>query len=559
MSDKVDRGLQIAINRINRIIDDPNTDPEKAGRLIYALRDSYARRLAVKSSQFGNIIKGIKKGESGSGFILGGGQLFGRDTRSEIAINRIARAAHSIPGENRFPLVVRSKNPLSELYESVAINWHNRFDRVGKHGTQHRYGTQTTAVVPYRKPYDPESLRSAIGAAFNPNRNAGVGRIDDATRLTDINWGYNEAQEAPSGDNFFAPVTKEQGDKWVRERNDDLEFRKKLAEAQMLKHSQWAKYRNDFLIPEHERGINALKEEYGDNAENAYRKILIKELPTFFKNSKMSTKSLQRWSNFFKSTRKTPIVGAAAKAIFNPVTLPLAAANLFGSIASQSDTSNAEQVKWANILNMNGSPSQRFQMAAYAAGIKDIGHISDLYGKLTLQYGDAELFLSSIGQNLKGKGTKERLFAVNALQMTPEMLAMADIFSGDLKPGDNRRFNATKNMMHVARIMSTGSDGLASEKLAWWLSDKITFGNAESLSTRFADIDWSDIAQSGVNYDASVGQNAAAVSSADSHDVQINQTITVNGGAEEAGKAVGEKTADASRQAVAQHMDPMAQ
>lgn len=240
-----------------------------------------------------------------------------------------------------------------------------------------------------------------------------------------------------------------------------------------------------------------------------------------------SAKDFKKFSKQMDKMRSIPIVGKyfAGNPMVAGAALGMATIAAMKTFAAQADRSNEKAVSWSNAFNLYGSPSSRFQKAAFLAGIKDPRKIAELYGKLTVQYGDAETILDSFGLSMSGMGKREKTFFANALGLSPELVAMMDMYAGNLRPNENRQMVAKVSMAEVARtLMSTSDQG------AW---DKITaLIGSSSVGARMADVDFSDvaasmkaIAESDIAYESNVANKnveAATGVSNDSHNIQQN-------------------------------------
>lgn len=212
----------------------------------------------------------------------------------------------------------------------------------------------------------------------------------------------------------------------------------------------------DLFIHEH-------KADYGgvNGADEAYRKMLLKQLPPFFKDSKLSTKSLVGMAKAVKSMKDVPIIGPALNAMMkNPVS---GAAGLIyaGTVAAfaASDKANAQVVSWQNAANLYGVPSRKFLEAGYMAGFKDPGSISKIYGELTARFGDADMFIQSFGKSFGAMTPLARTLVAKQLGLDENTVALIDILSGSghVPMGETRMTNAYKNMTETGRQLNLQS------------------------------------------------------------------------------------------------------
>jgi len=216
-------------------------------------------------------------------------------------------------------------------------------------------------------------------------------------------------------------------------------------------------------MDDYERFIHENKGRFGrDGAEQVFRQRLLKELPPFFKDSKLSTKSLLAISKSLAGVKKTPFIGPMlGRMVQNPVAGVSAA--IYGAIVAAfaaSDRANSTVTGWQNAANLYGMPSKEFQNAAYLAGLKDPGEISRLYGKLTTQFGDPEAIISALGSSMGGMSARERTFVAKDLGIDETTMALIDIMSksGHLTPDQSRRISANKRKVDVVRTLGFTSE-----------------------------------------------------------------------------------------------------
>ena len=136
------------------------------------------------------------------------------------------------------------------------------------------------------------------------------------------------------------------------------------------------------------------------------------------------------------------------------------------------DVNNQKVVDWGNKGNLYGTPSRRFAEAAYMAGLKDPGQISELYGKLTAKYGNADAVLENIGSRTGKMSPLARMSIANSQGWNEQVMAIADIMSnnGHLRIDRSRRVAANKAMIEAADTMGwNSSSGLGdTAQSLWW-------------------------------------------------------------------------------------------
>lgn len=147
----------------------------------------------------------------------------------------------------------------------------------------------------------------------------------------------------------------------------------------------------DLFVHEH-------KAEYGGarGADEAYRKMLLKQLPPFFKDSKLSTKSLIDIGKLIKSAKGMPLVGK----LMHPAALAFAGLGIMDALLKSSSASNRTVTGWSGSRMLSGSPSKQFDAMARLAGAKDEQEVLKMYGSLIGQFGSESAF-ASIGAALR--------------------------------------------------------------------------------------------------------------------------------------------------------------
>ena len=254
-----------------------------------------------------------------------------------------------------------------------------------------------------------------------------------------------------------------------RASNEDIDRRNRLAaEAE-------SRFRYD-TMDEFDQRMHDLTERYnGDTskAEEVYKKTLQKELPAFFRNSKMSAKDMNRlanaWGEFAESN---PMAARLAK---NPI--------MYGGLAAygallwgmgKSDAANKSVIAWSNARNIYGSGSSAFQRAAYMAGVEDPGAISRRLGKQAIRYGgtaNAESVYREFGSMMSGMTRDEKMYFAESIGFDDTDVAIAEMLAGGMKPSLARKIGANKAMLEAQKMAGFASGagaGATAESL--WLS-----------------------------------------------------------------------------------------
>lgn len=165
-------------------------------------------------------------------------------------------------------------------------------------------------------------------------------------------------------------------------------MRKEDAEAEAIKKSKMTDY---------ERFIYENKGTLGEKGADAkYRQMLLKQLPPFFKDSKLSTKSLIDIGKLIKSAKGIPLVGK----LMHPAGLAFAGLGIMDALLKASSASNRAVTGWSGSRMLSGSPSEQFDAMARLAGAKDEQEVLKMYGSLIGQFGSESAFVS-IGAALR--------------------------------------------------------------------------------------------------------------------------------------------------------------
>lgn len=235
--------------------------------------------------------------------------------------------------------------------------------------------------------------------------------------------------------------------------------------------------------------IHENKAKYGgrEYADEAYRKMLLKSMPAFFKDSKLSTKALIDIKKLYDGAKGIPILGPMARMAMAHPTVAAGAGTL-GAIQyvfGQSDKANTTVTRWQNSMNLYGKPIQTFTYAAMLAGMTDIGQISKIYGELTARYGDAEGFIKNIGASMGGLSPLERITMAKSLGFDDTTMALVDILSRNrhLNIDESRRVQAYKAIVETQKTAGwrSGSGAAATTQSMWYSLPSMTSGAARDM------------------------------------------------------------------------------
>ena len=199
-------------------------------------------------------------------------------------------------------------------------------------------------------------------------------------------------------------------------------------------------------------------------------------------------KALYKISQWLPSTSKGMMALGrnmdAMKAIGHPMITGIALGGMvvktIDKILSEADSANAKVVSYENAAKTYGSGSRKFRYAAGLAGITNPLKQMEFYGKLTEQFGDAESGIAALGDMLPGLSQKERLFFAKSLGLSPDELAVIDIYNktGKFKMSKSRMTNAKLGLAQLSKTYLSSSDADTFDQVS-----TILFGN-ESWAAR---------------------------------------------------------------------------
>lgn len=315
-------------------------------------------------------------------------------------------------------------------------------------------------------------------------------------------------EASPSGvaldpDSPMLPITaaqakemREQDAMWARveaAKHSAISRQMKIAmAAEDKRRQQEANVRAEMMDP-HERFIYENTERFGKaGAEQVFRQRLLKELPPFFKDSKLSTKTLIGIQKTIASAKGVPLVGK----LMHPAALGFAALGLADAYMRSSSAANREVTGWSTSRSVTGSPSRLFDRMARLAGAEDEGGVLKLYGALLEKFGTEEAF-TPIGQALRStpKGIA-RLSMAKSLGLDDKMANLLMYMAGEEPIGTTKESQETSSRLSRLRDIQTWglrSGSSIMEKLrgaSLWL-----FGEKE-LEARGTS--WMDIMEGGM-------------------------------------------------------------
>lgn len=416
-----------------------------------------------------NALQSVKSGFSGFGIVLNTQirRLQANPVRDEKQKNKLLLLQKTLDEK------IEKLNRASKIYEGLSIM-----------PTRH-HGRYDSPMQAYR-------FNKAMSSFGKTKRQR---RRDELLEMFDGNDILADEYLSAERSHEAEYIHKERGlrDRRIQDKKDreDREAIKHFRSSESIRRHRGA---YDYMLDtmdDYDRKIHDLGKKYGGGSEgrrradDVIRNNALKGLPKFMqkllKNSSISTKTLGAMTHMMPR-----VFGILSNPIAMGAALGIGTWKLASGFSENADNANRSVVSWRNAANFFGTPSERFQKAAYLAGIKDPAKIAQMYGELTYNFGDAETAMESIGYSLKGKGTKERLFTAKSLGITPEILAMMDLYSGQIVPDEVRQMTAKRSMVGVTSKMMGTSDQ------AWWNKVASYAGN-ESIATRLGDVDFSDV------------------------------------------------------------------
>lgn len=187
---------------------------------------------------------------------------------------------------------------------------------------------------------------------------------------------------------------------------------------------------------EQEIGNRALHETKGRIASRNRQLTaqMMKEFPIFFANSKRSTKDIKAMAKGIKTIEKIPFGKVLTSFLRHPAEMAATGVTTGLTIASgllnKSDSANTQTTNWANFMNLYGTPSEEFMVAASIAGIKDPAEVAKRYGEAMFKFGNAENFYKGIGQTFSESNSRVKMGVAGEIGFDSAAVMMAEIMSG---------------------------------------------------------------------------------------------------------------------------------
>lgn len=230
-------------------------------------------------------------------------------------------------------------------------------------------------------------------------------------------------------------------------------------------------YRRD-MLSDYEKHFEDLTERYGGDrrkAEDKYKSELTKNLPAFFKNSKLSSKqlyNLNRTMSAFKTSWAR--VGAVT-----------AVGGFIGNIL---DNANKKFASDLATMTAYGAPSKEFANAAASAGIQSLSDMSSRRARMMAIYGDADKGYKHFGKQLaQAKTDRDRINLAEAIGLDATDVYIAMTMAGGGPQGKVARKNMRRSFLEIQKTYGfSGAGGLGDALQSLYLSiPGITAAQAE--------------------------------------------------------------------------------
>lgn len=230
-------------------------------------------------------------------------------------------------------------------------------------------------------------------------------------------------------------------------------------------------YRKD-MLSDYDKHFEDLTERYGGDeqkAEDKYKAELTKNLPLFFKNSKLSSRqlyNLNRTMSAFKTSWAR--VGAVTA--------------VGGFIGNVLDNANKKFASDLATMTAYGAPSKEFANAAASAGIQSLSDMSSRRARMMAIYGDADKGYKHFGKQVaQAKTDRDRINLAEALGLDATDVYIAMTMAGGGPQGKVARKNMRRSFLEMQKTYGfSGAGGLGDFLQSLYLSiPGITAAQAE--------------------------------------------------------------------------------
>jgi hypothetical protein len=235
------------------------------------------------------------------------------------------------------------------------------------------------------------------------------------------------------------------------------------------------------MMSDYDKRKADLTERYGgdeNKAETAYKKELSKNLPKFFKDSKMSSKSLFNLSRGLSALKGASGIVSTVAGVASGIT---------ERIIGGADEANKRSVGIENLMNLTGGLSKEEIAAGELAGMS-VEQILKTKQRLTLKFGNIQTALKIISDAGAGEDPESRMFLYEALGVDETELAWADIYnkSGRIDP-------TTEHRKTVARLEEEKYRGMLLRRSGSGFWNTIKGMSSDSWAARSEDEDFNKI------------------------------------------------------------------
>lgn len=235
--------------------------------------------------------------------------------------------------------------------------------------------------------------------------------------------------------------------------------RERMDRARGFARSEVERYESEDLEKQRRERADSLRDSRLHDSRNsiavrrrqldAYRKY--PWVKTLVDSGVIQKKNLPKIAKSLTRIEKTPLFG---KFIKHPIATPaLLALGLGSQLMNESSKANKKVTSWADAINLYGTPTKEFSLAAKKAGISDKAEQAKLWGKLSMTFGDPNL-VKGIGSELSSQDYRIRMGFANKYGLDPTEMAFLDIFSGSergkkLAKNEARRVESTEKKLQV--------------------------------------------------------------------------------------------------------------
>lgn len=288
-------------------------------------------------------------------------------------------------------------------------------------------------VIGYRATYNPIMSNDELGPLFEgASQNYPIVTAEDALKMrredartrerARFDRMMRQEKSVSSGDDGQYAFGADTGvhDDFAYLREEEREQNERSARRRAIRRSRRAAVMREGL-DDYQRFIHDNKGKYGrEGAEQVFRQRLLKELPPFFKNSKMSTQQLINISKMMKAAGRIPFVGK----MMHPAALAVAAWGASVAAGEKVDSANKAVSSWYATEMISGKPSESFKQAMYSVGVTDYSKILSSWQSLSTKYFDPSLVIPQFGRMLaETKDPRQRNLIARTIGLPDDVAA----------------------------------------------------------------------------------------------------------------------------------------